>query len=60
MEEKMKLSRPKEITFWIAFIVGVLGLLGHFISIPYASTYSFWFVSVGFVLLVLGVLVKDL
>jgi len=54
----MKLSRPKELTFWIAFIVGALGFLGHFISIPVASAYSFWFVSAGFVLLVLGVLVK--
>ncbi|HTX80424.1 MAG TPA: hypothetical protein VMC62_12175 [Longilinea sp.] len=56
----MKLSRPKDLTFWIALIMGGLGLLGHFVSIPFASAYSFWLVAVGFVLLVLGVLVKGL
>jgi hypothetical protein len=56
----MKLSRPKDLTFWIALIVGGLGFLGHFVAIPVASAYSFWFVSIGFVLLVLGVLVKGL
>jgi len=56
----MKLYRPRPLIFWIAFIVGVLGFVGRFVSIPYASAYSFWFVSVGFALLVLGVLAKGL
>lgn len=56
----MKLSPPKNITWWIAVIVGVLGFLGTFISIPLVSANAFWFVFAAFVLLALATLVKDL
>jgi hypothetical protein len=56
----MKLTPPKVITFWIAVILGVLGFLGHLTKIPFVSTFDFWFVFAGFVLLVLGLLVKGL
>ncbi len=56
----MKLTPPKNLTFWISVILGVLGFLGHITSIPLVSAYDFWFLLVGFVLLVLGLLVKGL
>ncbi len=56
----MKLTPPKVITFWIALILGVLGFLGALITIPLVSTYAFWFLFAGFVLLVLALLVKGL
>lgn len=56
----MKLNKPKNITFLIAIIIAVLGLIGHFASIPFVSANDFWFVVVGFVLLALGNLVKGL
>lgn len=56
----MKLSAPKNVTWWVALIVGVLGFLGTFISIPFVSANAFWFVFVGFALLVLATLLKDL
>lgn len=56
----MKLSAPKQLTWWIAVLVGVLGILGSYISIPLVSTYSFLFVVVGFVLLALATLLKGL
>jgi hypothetical protein len=56
----MKLSKPKTITWWIAVIIGVLGILGSFISIPLVSSYTFFFVSVGFILLALATLLKGL
>lgn len=56
----MKLSKPKVTTWWIAVIVGVLGILAHFIKIPFVSTYSFWFVVFGFVLLAIATYMKDL
>ena len=52
----MKLNAPKTVTWWIAIIVGVLGVLGSFVSLPLVSTYSFLFVVIGFVLLALGTL----
>jgi hypothetical protein len=56
----MKLTPPKALTFWIAVILGALGFLGAIVSIPLVSAYAFWFLFVGFILLVLGLLVKGL
>lgn len=56
----MKLSAPKNTTWWIAVVIGVLGILGQLVSIPFVSTYAFWFVVVGFVLLALATFLKDL
>ena len=56
----MKLTPPKMVTFWIAVALGVLGLLSQlsiFTAIPIAA---FWLLFLGFVLLVLGLLVKGL
>jgi len=57
----MKLSEPKVVTWWIAVIVGALGLIGHFApSTPIIGPNSFWFLAAGFVLLVLATLLKGL
>jgi len=56
----MTLSAPKTITWWIAVILGVLGILGNLVVIPFVSGYAFWFVAAAFVLLVLGTFLKDL
>jgi len=39
--EKMKLSAPKQIVWIIAVVLGILGILGTFISIPFVSAYAF-------------------
>jgi hypothetical protein len=56
----MKLSPPKKITFWVSVILGLLGLIGTFVTIPVVSGFAFWFVFVGFALLVAGLLLKGL
>jgi hypothetical protein len=56
----MKLSLPKMITFWIAVILGVLGLIGVLAKVSFLSTYAFWIEFVGLVVLVFGLLVKGL
>ena len=59
----MKLTPPKVVTLCVAVVLGVLGVLGFLgvlVSIPLVTTNAFWFVFVGFVLLVLGLLVKGL
>jgi hypothetical protein len=56
----MKLTPPKEITFWIAVVLGLLGLfseIGVFTLLPIAA---FWLLFIGFALLVLALLVKGL
>jgi len=56
----MNLSAPKVVTWWIAVIIGGLGVLSSFISIPLVSGYTFAFVAVGFILLALATFLKDL
>jgi len=57
----MKLSPPKNITFWFSVALAILGLFG-FLSptLPLIGDYPFWFVFVGFVLLALGNLISGL
>jgi hypothetical protein len=59
-ENIMKLTAPKIITWWIAVILGVLGILGKLTTISFVSANAFWFVVVGFVLLALATFFKGL
>ena len=56
----MKLTPPKVVTWWIALILGVLGLLGFTGTIAALSPYSFWLVMAGLVLMLVATLIKDL
>ena len=56
----MKLSAPKVVTFWIAVILALLGVLAFLGSIPALSGIAFWLVVAGFVLLALANLMKGL
>ena len=56
----MKLSAPKQITWWIALIVGVAGILAHLGTIPVLSGFAFWLVAVAFVLLILATFLDGL
>jgi hypothetical protein len=56
----MKLSAPKNVTWWIAVILGVLGLLGSFMGIPDISGMSFWLLFLGFAILAVATFVEGL
>ena len=56
----MKLSEPKVITWWIAVILGVLGILAALVEIPVLTGIAIWLVAAGFVILVVATLVKGL
>ncbi|MDZ7262861.1 MAG: hypothetical protein ONB05_12250 [candidate division KSB1 bacterium] len=58
----MKMSAPKVLTWLIAVIVGVVGILLKLglIKIALISGFAFWLVVIGFGLLVLGTLFKGL
>ncbi|MBP5502544.1 MAG: hypothetical protein J6Y24_07125 [Bacteroidales bacterium] len=56
----MKLSAPTNAVWGVATALGVVGILGHFISIPFVSAYSFWFLFAGFIILALACLLKGL
>lgn len=54
MEDNMRLSAPKQITFWIAVILAVIGLVAQLGIVAALGGYAFWFVFVGFVVLAAG------
>lgn len=54
----MKLSAPTVPVWWIAVIVGVLGIISHFTPIPQITPYQFWMVCIGFILLVVATLFR--
>ena len=56
----MKLNAPKTITWWIAVVLGVVGIIGSFVAIPFISIYAFWLVAIAFVLLALATALSGL
>ena len=54
------LSAPKNITWWIALILAVLGIIGHFVSVTFLSQYSFWLVLASAVLLLIATRFKGI
>jgi hypothetical protein len=56
----MRLSAPYVVTFWIAVILAVIGVLAFLGTFPGLSAYAFWLVVVGFVILALGNLLKGM
>jgi hypothetical protein len=52
----MKLNPPKQITFWICVVVGLLGIVGELVpSLPLLGPFAFWLVVIAFALLVFSV-----
>jgi hypothetical protein len=49
----MKLSAPKQTTFWVAVILAIIALLGQLV-IAALAPFTFWILLVAFVLLALG------
>jgi predicted membrane channel-forming protein YqfA (hemolysin III family) len=56
----MKLTPPKMITFWISIVLGLLGLLSFLGVLTLLPIEAFWLLFFGFLLLVLGLMVKGL
>jgi hypothetical protein len=56
----MKLSAPKQVTWWVALVVGVVGILANLVTIPVLSGFAFWLVVVAFVLLILATFLQGL
>jgi hypothetical protein len=56
----MKLSAPKQVTFWVAVVIGLIGLVAGLVPIPMISPFAFWIVVIGFVILVVANLMEGL
>ena len=56
----MKLSAPKQITWFIALALAVLALLGQTGTIAVLSKYSFWLALIAAALMLIATIVKGL
>ena len=56
----MKLTPPKNITFWIAVVLGFLALLAFTGTLTVLPIEAFWLAFAGLVLLIVALLVKGL
>ncbi len=56
----MKTSQPKLVTWWIAVILAVVGLVANLGVIPALASFAFWILLVGFALLALATVIKGL
>jgi len=56
----MKLSPPKQVTWFIALALAVLALLGQTGTIAPLTTYSFWLALVAAALMLIATIVKGL
>jgi len=54
----MRLNPPTKNVFYISIVLGILGFAGKLTTIPFVSTYAFWLLLIGFILLVLGNVLK--
>ena len=56
----MKLSPPKQITFWISVILAVLGVIASLVAVPVLSGFALWLVVIAFVVLAAGNLLEGI
>jgi hypothetical protein len=56
----MKLSPPKQITFWVSVVIALLAVVASFVPIPFLSPFAFWVAILAFVLLALANLLDGL
>jgi predicted membrane metal-binding protein len=57
----MKLSAPKQVTWIIALVLGVLGIVANLTAIPVVTaTIGFWLLAVAWVLLLIAAITRGL
>jgi len=59
-EEQMKLTPPKKVTFIIAVLIALLGIVAALVRIPVLSSINIWIVAIGFLLLAMANVTKGL
>lgn len=56
----LRLSAPRVVTFWIAVLLALIGVIAAVAPIASLAGYALWLVVAGFVLLALGNLMEGL
>jgi hypothetical protein len=56
----MNFSAPKMATWWIAVVIGVLGIIDHFLKLPLIANYGAYMVGLAFLILAVATVVDGL
>ncbi len=56
----LRLSKPKQVVWVVSLILGLLGLVGYLGVVPAFAAFSFWLMSVAWVLLLIGTAVRGM
>ncbi len=56
----MNLSAPKNVTWIIAVVIGLLGFISNFVAIPVIGGFGFWMLFIGFALLAVATFIEGL
>lgn len=56
----MKLSSPKQVTWYVALVLAVLALVGQFKIVAALTPYSFWLAFIAAALLLVATMVEGL
>jgi hypothetical protein len=51
---QMRLNAPKKITWYVAILIGIGGIIVKLVGGPVFEPYSFWIVVIGWLILVLA------
>lgn len=56
----MKLSAPTQMVWYIALVVGIVGVIAGLVTIPVLSGFAFWLVVIAWVILVVSTAMKGM
>lgn len=56
---RLKPSAPSKYVWIIGLILGILGIIGHFVNLDFLSEYNYLFLVAGFVLLAVGTTFRE-
>lgn len=55
---KFNLSAPTQVVFLISLVLAILAILGLYVRIPFVSLYAFWVMTIAYIVLAVGCLMK--
>lgn len=56
----MTLSAPKQVTWLIALVLGIIGLIAQLVTIPVLSPLAFWIVLLALVILLVATFIPGM
>jgi hypothetical protein len=56
----MQLSAPTQIVWIISLVLGLVGLIGALVTIPFVTGIAFWLVLIGLIIMLVATMLKGM